>query len=198
MEELISRAKAGDKEAFGLLSELIRPKLLSHVIYHVRNRDMAENIIQHTFYKALKNINTLQDGKFYFNAWIYTIAGNLIRDERRKMLSQNTYSLEARIALTNEHVDLDHAEDFGVVMMNSELDNSVLDPAVIYEHEEERIETHDRLMKAMQLLTPVQRETLIRRSNGETYAEIGESIGISWQSVKGILEKARKIVRDAY
>lgn len=54
MEELISRAKNGDKEAFGLLSELIRPKLLSHIIYHVRNREMAENIIQHTFYKALK------------------------------------------------------------------------------------------------------------------------------------------------
>jgi RNA polymerase sigma-70 factor (ECF subfamily) len=198
MEELIFRAKSGDKEAFGLLSELIRPKLLSHIIYHVRNKDMAENIIQQTFYKALKKIDSVQDGKFYFNAWLYTIAGNLIRDERRKMISQNTYSLEARIALTNENVDLDHAEDFGVVMMNSVLDNSVLDPAMIYEHEEERAETHDRLMAAMQLLTPVQRETLVRRSNGETYVEIGESIGISWQSVKGILEKVRKIVRDAY
>ena len=198
MEELISRAKAGDKEAFGLLSELIRRKLLSHVIYHVRNKDMAENIIQQTFYKALKKIDSVQDGKFYFNAWIYTIAGNLIRDERRKMLSQNTYSLEARIGLTNENADLDHAEDFGVVMMNAELDSSVLDPAMIYEREEERVETHARLRIAMQLLSPVQRETLIRRSNGETYAEIGESIGMSWQSVKGILEKVRKIVRDAY
>jgi len=159
---------------------------------------MAENIIQQTFYKALKKIDSVQDGKFYFNAWLYTIAGNLIRDERRKMLSQNTYSLEARIGLTNENADLDHAEDFGVVMMNAELDSSVLDPAMIYEREEERVETHDRLRIAMQLLTPVQRETLIRRSNGETYAQIGESIGISWQSVKGILEKVRKIVRDAY
>ena len=198
MEELISRAKSGDKAAFGLLSELIRPKLLSHIIYHVRNKEMAENIIQQTFYKALKKIDSVQDGKFYFNAWLYTIAGNLIRDDRRKMLSQNTYSLEARIGLTNENADLDHAEDFGVVMMNAELDSSVLDPAMIYEREEERVETHARLMEAMQLLTPVQRETLIRRSNGETYAEIGESIGISWQSVKGILEKVRKIVRDAY
>lgn len=198
MEELILRAKSGDKEAFGLLSELIRPKLLNHIIYHVRDRHMAENIIQHTFYKALKKIGSVQEGKFYFNAWIYTIAANLIRDERRKLLSQNTYSLEARIALTNETADLDHADDFGMVMMNSDLDSSALDPAVIYEHEEQRADTAARLRAAMKLLTPIQRETLIRRSNGETYAEIGESIGISWQSVKGILEKVRKIVRDAY
>lgn len=198
MEELIIRAKAGDKEAFGLLSELIRHKLLSHILYHVRNKDMAENILQHTFYKALKKIGSVNEGKFYFNAWLYTIAGNLIRDERRKMLSQNTHSLEARIAYTNENVSLDSIDEFGIVLMNAEADINTIDPAMIYEQEEKRVEISARLKKAMLMLTPVQRETLIRRSNGETYAQIGNGIGISWQSVKGILEKVRKIVRDAY
>lgn len=198
MEELIFRAKSGDKDAFGLLSELIRPKLLSHILYHVRNKDMAENILQHTFYKALRKIGSVNEGRFYFNAWLYTIAGNLIRDERRKMISQNTHSLEARIAYTNEHASLDSIDEFGIVLMNAEADVSTIDPAMIYEHKERRVEIGTRIKEAMVMLTPVQRETLIRRSNGETYAQIGDGIGVSWQSVKGILEKARKIVRDAY
>lgn len=47
------------------------------------NKDIAEELTQETFYKAVKNINTY-NGKCKMSVWLCQIAKNLWYDEYRK------------------------------------------------------------------------------------------------------------------
>jgi len=62
----------------------------------VRSRELAEDIFQDTFIKA---ISTIQQGRYTetgkFLAWINRIAHNLIIDHFRRVKNENTFSADA-------------------------------------------------------------------------------------------------------
>lgn len=75
-QELVSKAKQGDKEA---LSQLV--SLYSKRIYHLGlrltgNEQDAEDILQDTFLTMLKKINQFR-GRSSFYTWLYRIAVNI-------------------------------------------------------------------------------------------------------------------------
>jgi len=85
-QELVSKAKRGDKEA---LSQLV--SLYSKRIYHfglrlTGNEQDAEDILQDTFLTMLKKINQFQ-GRSAFYTWLYRIAINI---GLRKIQSKKT------------------------------------------------------------------------------------------------------------
>ena len=76
--ELMTRAQAGDIDAFGEIYTRYLPEV-RRIVYKRLPR-FAEDIVQDVFVKALGNLHTYHDTGRDPGAWINTIAVNLCRD----------------------------------------------------------------------------------------------------------------------
>ncbi len=92
-EALVSRFANGDNQAFDILLNRHKNRVYTYILLIVRNRDLAEDVFQETFMKAIVTIKQgryVDNGKFY--AWVTRIAHNLIIDIFRKERNENTIS----------------------------------------------------------------------------------------------------------
>ena len=84
-DQLVAQYAEGSNEAFDALLSRHQSRVFSYILHIVKNRDLAEDIFQETFVKA---IVTLQQGRYQpdgkFSAWITRIAHNLIIDNYRQ------------------------------------------------------------------------------------------------------------------
>jgi RNA polymerase sigma-70 factor (ECF subfamily) len=78
--ELVERAQAGDKEAFGELYDRYAPSVQRFVQSRVGNRMLAEDITSDTFLRAMRRISTFTWQGRDVGSWLITIARNLIAD----------------------------------------------------------------------------------------------------------------------
>ena len=81
---LVARVKAGEREAFALLWDDITPKLYGYLLNQLRQKDVAEDIAQETWLKAVAAIGTFKDRGVRFSAWVFAIARNECRQHWRK------------------------------------------------------------------------------------------------------------------
>ncbi len=92
-ETLVKLYESGNNEAFEVLMTRYKSKVYTYIYLIVRNRELAEDIFQETFIKA---IVTIQQGRYVesgrFVAWINRIAHNLIIDHFRREKNENTFS----------------------------------------------------------------------------------------------------------
>lgn len=92
-EELVVLYANGNNEAFDELLGRHQQFLYSYILYTVRDDDLADDIFQDTFIRA---ITTIQQGRYIesgkFKAWITRIAHNLMIDYFRQKKSENTVS----------------------------------------------------------------------------------------------------------
>ena len=95
-EELVRLYEVGNNQAFEILLLRYKSKVYTYIFLIVRNRELAEDIFQDTFIKA---IATIQHGRYVetgkFLAWINRIAHNLIIDHFRRVKNENTFSADA-------------------------------------------------------------------------------------------------------
>lgn len=75
MEELIKRAKSGDKDAFTKAVQSVKEELNNIVKTKVRNEDDIEDIVQNTIEKGFLKLKQLRNNK-YFKTWIIRILIN--------------------------------------------------------------------------------------------------------------------------
>lgn len=80
---LISRAKT-DKQAFLELYNTYYPKLFAFLLVQTRNKELAEDIVQETFTKAIVALKNFQYKGKSFGAWLFRIAQNEIISQWRK------------------------------------------------------------------------------------------------------------------
>lgn len=84
-ELLVAMYAQGNNEAFDILLNRYKTKLYTYIYYTVRNQELAEDIFQETFTKA---IVTIRQGRYNengkFPAWLTRIAHNLIIDHFRQ------------------------------------------------------------------------------------------------------------------
>lgn len=94
-EELVKKYAEGINEAFDVLLNRYKSKLFSYIYFAVKDRDLADDIFQDTFVKA---IITIRQGRYTengkFPAWITRIAHNLIIDHFRQEKNTNQISNE--------------------------------------------------------------------------------------------------------
>lgn len=92
---LVARYSKGDNKAFDELLVRYQSKLFNYIYFIVRNQEVAEDLFQETFVKA---ITTIQQGRYTasgrFGAWLTRIAHNLIIDGFRQERAENTVSNE--------------------------------------------------------------------------------------------------------
>ncbi len=72
---LVDRARLGDRHAFDLLVLKYQSRLLSVVSRLVSNQSDAMDVLQDTFVKAFRSLNTFR-GESAFYTWLYRIAVN--------------------------------------------------------------------------------------------------------------------------
>lgn len=92
-EQLVVLYYNGNDTAFDTLLERHKQPIYAYILYTVRNNDLADDIFQDTFIKA---ITTIRQGKYTetgkFKAWIMRIAHNLMIDFFRQKKNENTVS----------------------------------------------------------------------------------------------------------
>ena len=91
--ELVNAYAQGDNDAFDQLLRKYSDKVFAYIIRTVKNEDVANDIFQDTFVKAILTIRQgryTENGKF--PAWITRIAHNLIIDYYRQTKAENLQS----------------------------------------------------------------------------------------------------------
>lgn len=79
-EALVDDARAGSREAFGLLYDEYVELVYRYVYYRVGTPQLAEDITSETFLRALRRIGEFSWQGRDFGAWLVTIARNLVAD----------------------------------------------------------------------------------------------------------------------
>ncbi len=101
---LVARYSEGDNKAFDELMARYQSKIYNYILFTVRNQEVAEDLFQETFMKAIVTIQQKRytaDGRF--GAWITRIAHNLVIDAFRTERSENTISNdECEVDLLND------------------------------------------------------------------------------------------------
>lgn len=104
-ESLVEMFANGNNQAFDILLDRHKDKVYNYILLIVRNREMAEDIFQETFMRAIMTIKQgryMENGKF--SAWICRIAHNQIIDAYRRERNEKTVSNE-------EYEDIDLFND---------------------------------------------------------------------------------------
>lgn len=116
--DLVQRAQAGDREAFGDLYERHLDAVYRYVFYRVSDSREAEDLTETVFLKAWTALPRYRPTEFPFTAWLYRIAHNLLVDRLRShkaqaplddSISDDAPSLEAHLAQRELHTALRQA-----------------------------------------------------------------------------------------
>ena len=94
-ESLVEMFANGNNQAFDILLERHKDRVYDYILLIVRNREMAEDIFQETFMRAIMTIKQgryMENGKF--SSWICRIAHNQIIDIYRRERNEKTVSNE--------------------------------------------------------------------------------------------------------
>lgn len=116
-EELVKVYAEGENKAFDILLKRYEVKVFNYILRIVKNEDLANDIFQDTFVKA---ILTIRQGRYVdsgkFQAWISRIAHNLIIDYYRQEKSENVQNCDVQEAgiLNRKELAEDTIEDIMV------------------------------------------------------------------------------------
>lgn len=94
-EQLVKAYAQGSNDAFDTLLKRHQDRIFNYILRIVKNEDIANDIFQETFVKAILTIKQgryTENGKF--PAWISRIAHNLIIDFYRQEKSENLQSAD--------------------------------------------------------------------------------------------------------
>ena len=87
LEQSIEKLKAGDHSAFDFIYERTHLSVYYAVLYIVKDKMHAEDLLQETFVKAIRNLHQYEAGT-NFAAWLRTIgkslAYNFLKKNRRE------------------------------------------------------------------------------------------------------------------
>lgn len=180
-EQLVAGYANGNNEAFDILLERYKNQLFSYILHIVRNKDVADDIFQETFVKA---IMTIRQGRYSesgkFSAWIMRIAHNITIDHFRQEKSDNVASTDdTDMNLLNR---LDLAE------------GNIEDMLV------ER-QMRDDLRQIIRELPDTQREVVVMRFyRNMSFKQIAKATGVSINTALGRMRYAlinlRKMTRE--
>ena len=101
-EQLALLYVGGDNKAFDELLSRTQEKLFTYIMFVVRDHDLADDIFQETFVKAISKLQQGQytdSGKFQF--WITRIAHNVIMDYYRAQRNEHIIEPTADNDLSN-------------------------------------------------------------------------------------------------
>ena len=170
-EELVIAYSKGNNQAFDVLLGRYEDKIYSYIYFIVHNNELAEDIFQDSFVKA---IMTIRQGRYTekgkFGAWITRIAHNLIIDFFRQERAENVVS--------NDEGELD-------LLNNIRLSEGTIENMMIADQIREDIRS------LIKMLPDNQREVVhLRFYKGLSFQEIAELTHVSINTSLGRMRYA--------
>jgi RNA polymerase sigma-70 factor (ECF subfamily) len=170
-EELVVSYAHGNNAAFDILLNRHKSNIYSYIYFIVRNKEMAEDIFQETFVKAIVTIKQgryTENGKF--RAWINRIAHNLIIDNYRQEKNEQTIS--------NDDCEVD-------LLNNSKLSDGTIEDYMV------RTQILSDVKKLINYLPDNQKEVLkLRYYQDLSFKEIADITGVSINTALGRMRYA--------
>jgi RNA polymerase sigma-70 factor (TIGR02960 family) len=190
-EAALSRARAGDEEAFRQLTEPHRHELQLHCYRILGSLQDAEDMVQETLLAAWRGLEAFE-GRASVRSWLYRIATNrclnVLRDRGRRPQEVPSMLEPPKPTRMAEPIWL---EPFPDVLLEALPDRSP-GPAARYEIKES---VELSFIVALQQLPPRQRAVLVLRDVlGFRTAEVAEMLDTGETAVKGALQRARASV----
>jgi len=175
--QLVERVREGDKQAYGLLVEKYRRKLMRLLSRMVRDQDEIEDIAQETFIKAYRALPQFRgDAAFY--TWLYRIAVNTAKNylsaKGRGMQTMSDQALN----------DEDEPDERLVAQDISTPESELLTKQVAYAVNEAVEALPEELRQAITL----------REIEGMSYEEISEAMDCPIGTVRSRIFRAREAI----
>lgn len=172
--ELMKRAQAGDREAFGALFQRRSPSIWQMAYLLLHSSDAAEDVVQDTFTNALEHVGDFR-GESEPRSWLSAIALNscrrMIRRKVTGVVSAETSRLERGHGMSTPKR--------GVL-------TSML-----------RRETNRRLALALGFLTEAQREVFVLHYVDELpYDEVAKLLNTTAGAARALSQRARSILQE--
>lgn len=180
-EELAIMYVDGDNKAFDLLLSRNQEKLFTYILFVVRDREMANDMFQETFFKV---VSRLQQGKYIangkFSAWLMRIAHNVIMDWYRQQRAQNIVDAPKENDLSN----------VGSTLLESSREGELVNNQVM-----------EDVRRMMSHLPASQREVVFMRFYQQmSFKEIAEATAVSINTALGRMRYAilnlRRMTRE--
>jgi RNA polymerase sigma-70 factor (ECF subfamily) len=174
-EELVAAHLKGAKDAFPVLFDRYRERLVHFITRKTGDPDRAQDLVQEAFIRVTRHLHRFDTSK-KFSTWIYTIAGNLSKNELRNR-SRSPIVLFQKLTNSwdDDHRPLQFEDD-------SMRPDDLFRKRFLQRIVEDTVETlpeHHRLVFRL------------RELEGKSYEEIAEITGVNLGTVKSRLHRAR-------
>ncbi len=171
---IIERCKQGDLSAFDELVRRYEKHVFNFAFRMTQNHDDAADISSDAFMKVYNGIHSFR-GDANFSTWLFRIVTNLYLDSRKKSKAHMNIPLD-------EYIDLEE----------SSVARQIEDPLPLPQAQIESNERVDMLSEAINELPEYQRVmVLLYHTQGKSYEEIAEIVGLPIGTVKSRLNRAR-------
>src|SRR3954453_10512255 len=191
--EIVAALKRGDESVFADLVDEYSPGLLRMARMFVRDRAVAEDVVQDTWIGVLRGIDRFE-GRSSLKTWIYRILINTAKTRGQR--ESRSIPFSAAAAADEPAVDPDRflGADHPVA------GGWMLGPSEWQTPEEELLqgETRDAILAAIEDL-PESQKAVIRMRDVEGFPseEVSEALGITDGNQRVLLHRARSKVRRA-
>ena len=174
-EELVTAHLEGRPRAFQSLYDRYRDRLVHFITRKTGDPDRAQDLVQEAFIRVTRHLHRFDTSK-KFSTWIYTIAGNLSKNELR---NRSRSPLVLFQKLTNNWDD-DHRP--------IQFEDSSTKPDDLYRKRYLR-----RLVEDTVQTLPEHHQLVfrLRELEGKSYEEISDITGVNLGTVKSRLHRAR-------
>ena len=148
-QELVAAYRGGEERAATTLIERHAPAIARFLFSAGADRDELDDLVQETMFRAFRRLESWR-GESGLRSWLFSIAANHLKDERRKRRGRTVLSLVETDLPAAAAPDEEHAAD----------------------------EAGERIREGLTRLPRLQREVFLRRvQGGEGYDAIAAAVG---------------------
>jgi RNA polymerase sigma-70 factor (ECF subfamily) len=175
-EALMQALQDGDLNAYDALVGRYQARLFHFVLRRVRDRGLAEDLVQESLLKLWRHRASFRHGS-RVSTWLFALTLNLCRDHWRRVKPESSME-RPEVAFAAELKRLDQ-------------------PAPDALDQVQQRELAERLLDALEQLPPVSAQLLKQRSaEGLTLEEAGKRLGLSPEAARAAASRAYKKLRD--
>lgn len=177
IKDVINKFGKKDSEAERVIFEMFYKRVYYTAYYIIKDRDLAQDILQETFVKAFENIHTVRDGE-KLGAWLAAITTRTSIDYLRKLKRWNDVATKEEVLCSLITKDFESVTTLETIV------------------EEKFI--GEILLKEIDGLTAEHREVILLYYYADmTYEEIAVAIEIKIDTVKTRIYRAKSKLKTA-
>ena len=186
--EIMARLKNAPPEeivaGFEILVRRYKNAIVSFTFRFVGDYRAAEDMAQEAFLRVFKKLNEY-DAKAKFSTWLYTIAGNLAKDELKRRARHPAKSLDWQSGSGSD--------------TTRNVPTLASDASAAPEREIEKDEMRTHVNKALAQLGEDDREIILLKDvQGLAYDEISGILGLPLGTVKSRISRARMAFKEVW